>query len=176
VLTNLGILMEETGELAEVLLRKYAEPGAVEGAGTENDLGDELADVLWVLLCLANQTGTDLTRELNRTGPEIKLRAFRQEAGGMLQASGGNSGGLTSLGILTMQAGKLARILVRKYGEQSFKESDKAAGVERALGDLVFTIMALADGEGIDLAAALAKNFGKKSSRDKDRHRENDKL
>ncbi len=59
-LTNMTILTEEVGELARIMSRKYGEQSFKKGA-PEPDLGDELADVLWVLICLANQTGVDLT-------------------------------------------------------------------------------------------------------------------
>lgn len=58
-LTNTAILAEEVGEVARIMARKYGEQSFK--AGEKNDLGDELADVLWVLICIANQTGTDLT-------------------------------------------------------------------------------------------------------------------
>ena len=59
-LTNLGILMEEVGEMARVMVRKYGEQRS-KPSDLDKDLADEMADVLWVLLCLANQTGVDLT-------------------------------------------------------------------------------------------------------------------
>lgn len=59
-LTNMAILTEETGEVARIIARKYGDQSAKEHESIE-DLGDELADVLWVLICLANQTGVDLT-------------------------------------------------------------------------------------------------------------------
>ena len=64
-LTNMGILMEEVGELARIMVRKYGEQS---NKGSEADLQmeDELADVLWVLICLANQTGVDLTNALEK--------------------------------------------------------------------------------------------------------------
>lgn len=62
-LTNLGILMEEVGELARIMVRKYGEQSFKEGEDS-GDLGDEMADVLWLLLCLANQTGVNLTEAL----------------------------------------------------------------------------------------------------------------
>lgn len=63
-LTNMAVLTEEVGELARVIARKYGDQSFKED---ENDnLGDEMADVLWVLLCLANQTGVDLTEELKK--------------------------------------------------------------------------------------------------------------
>lgn len=59
-LTNMAILTEETGEVARIIARKYGDQSVKENESIE-DLGDELADVLWVLICLANQTGVDLT-------------------------------------------------------------------------------------------------------------------
>lgn len=59
-LTNLGILMEEVGELSRLMVRKYGEQSSKD-SDKGKDLGDEMADVLWVLLCLANQTGVNLT-------------------------------------------------------------------------------------------------------------------
>jgi len=64
-LTNLGILMEEVGELSRIMVRKYGEQSAKEGEH-DADMGDEMADVLWVLLCLANQTGIDMTEALHK--------------------------------------------------------------------------------------------------------------
>ncbi len=61
-LTNTAILAEEVGEVARIMARKYGDQSFKEGE--KNDLGDELADVLWVLICIANQTGTDLTEAL----------------------------------------------------------------------------------------------------------------
>jgi NTP pyrophosphatase (non-canonical NTP hydrolase) len=64
-LTNLGILMEEVGELSRLMVRKYGEQSSKE-SDKESELSDEMADVLWVLICLANQTGVDLTRALQK--------------------------------------------------------------------------------------------------------------
>ena len=63
-LTNMAILTEEVGELARVMARKYGDQSFK--AGEQENLGDEMADVLWVLICLANQTGVDLTAELQK--------------------------------------------------------------------------------------------------------------
>lgn len=63
-LTNMTLLTEEVGELAKIMARKYGEQSFK--AGEKHDLGDEMADVLWVLICLANQTGTDLTEAFAR--------------------------------------------------------------------------------------------------------------
>lgn len=64
-LTNLGILMEEVGELSRLMVRQYGEQTFKE-SDLGRDLADEMADVLWVLLCLANQTGVDLTAALEK--------------------------------------------------------------------------------------------------------------
>ena len=64
-LTNMAVLTEEVGELARVMARKFGDQSFKEGE--KENLGEEMADVLWVLLCLANQTGVDLTEELNKS-------------------------------------------------------------------------------------------------------------
>lgn len=64
-LTNMAVLTEEVGELARVIARKYGDQSFK--AGEKDNLGEEMADVLWVLLCLANQTGVDLTEELRKS-------------------------------------------------------------------------------------------------------------
>ena len=63
-LTNMAVLTEEVGELARVIARKYGDQSFK--PGEKENLGEEMADILWVLLCLANQTGVDLTAELNK--------------------------------------------------------------------------------------------------------------
>ena len=63
-LTNMAVLTEEVGELARIIARKYGDQSFK--PGEKEDLGDEMADVLWVLICLANQTGVDLTEELKK--------------------------------------------------------------------------------------------------------------
>ena len=63
-LTNMAVLTEEVGELARIMARKYGDQSFKEGE--KHDLGDEMADVLWVVMCLANQTGIDLTEALKR--------------------------------------------------------------------------------------------------------------
>ena len=64
-LTNMAVLTEEVGELARVIARKYGDQSFKEGE--KDNLGEEMADVLWVLICLANQTGIDLTEELKKS-------------------------------------------------------------------------------------------------------------
>lgn len=63
-LTNMACLTEEVGEMARIIARKYGEQSFKEGE--KADLGDEIADVLWVLVCIANQTGIDLTKEIEK--------------------------------------------------------------------------------------------------------------
>src|SRR5580698_8756846 len=72
-LTNLGILMEEVGELSRIMVRKYGEQSFKE-SDKERDLADEMADVLWVLMCLANQTGVDLTEALHKNFEKKNIR------------------------------------------------------------------------------------------------------
>ena len=72
-LTNLGILMEEVGELSRIMVRKYGEQ-SFKGQENEQALADEMADVLWVLICLANQTGVNLTEALQKNIEKKTLR------------------------------------------------------------------------------------------------------
>lgn len=72
-LTNLGILMEEVGELSRIMVRKYGEQ-SFKAAENEKELADEMADVLWVLICLANQTGVNLTDALQKNIEKKTLR------------------------------------------------------------------------------------------------------
>jgi NTP pyrophosphatase (non-canonical NTP hydrolase) len=83
---------------------------------------------------------------------------------------------LTNLGILMEETGELARIIVRKYGEQSFKETDKDSQLEDEMADVLWVLLCLANQTGVDLTTALEKNFEKKTKRDAERHRSNDKL
>lgn len=85
-------------------------------------------------------------------------------------------GELTNLGILMEEVGELSRIMVRKYGEQSFKESDKQKDLADEMADVLWVLMCLANQVGIDLTDALTKNFDKKNIRDASRHRDNEKL
>lgn len=72
-LTNMAILTEEVGEVARIISRKYGEQ-SYKDSDKDKDLGDEMADVLWVLLCLANQTGVDLTRAFEKNLEKKTLR------------------------------------------------------------------------------------------------------
>lgn len=83
---------------------------------------------------------------------------------------------LTNLGILMEEVGELSRLMVRKYGEQSFKETDKGKEISDEMADVLWVLICLANQTGVDLTEALKKNFEKKDARDKDRHQQNEKL
>jgi NTP pyrophosphatase (non-canonical NTP hydrolase) len=83
---------------------------------------------------------------------------------------------LTNTAILMEEVGELARIIARKYGEQSFKESDKNLDMADEMADVLWVLMCLANQTGVDLTAAFEKNMAKKTNRDATRHLENEKL
>jgi NTP pyrophosphatase (non-canonical NTP hydrolase) len=83
---------------------------------------------------------------------------------------------LTNMAILTEEVGEVARIISRKYGEQSFKPSDKEKDLADELADVMWVVMCLANQTGIDLTEALERNFKKKTERDSERHKNNEKL
>ena len=83
---------------------------------------------------------------------------------------------LTNTAILMEEVGELARIMARKYGEQSFKESDKNIDMADEMADVLWILICLANQTGVNLEDAFQKNLEKKTSRDKDRHKNNDKL
>ena len=83
---------------------------------------------------------------------------------------------LTNMAILTEEVGEVARIIARRYGEQSFKESDKQIDLADELADVLWVLICLANQTGVDLTEALQKNIDKKTSRDNRRHKENEKL
>ncbi len=83
---------------------------------------------------------------------------------------------LTNMAILTEEVGELARIMARKYGDQSFKKSDEQYNLEDELADVLWVLMCIANQTGVDLTKALEKNFEKKNIRDAERHKNNDKL
>ena len=85
-------------------------------------------------------------------------------------------GELTNLGILMEEVGELSRLMVRIYGEQSFKESDKDKQLSDELADVLFVLICIANQTGINLTEALEKNLDKKTQRDSTRHQENEKL
>ncbi|MDH6311414.1 NTP pyrophosphatase (non-canonical NTP hydrolase) [Parabacteroides sp. PFB2-10] len=83
---------------------------------------------------------------------------------------------LTNMALLTEEVGELARIMARTYGEQSFKESDKNRDLGDEMADVLWVLLCLANQTGVDLTEAFEKNLAKKTSRDNERHKNNDKL
>ena len=83
---------------------------------------------------------------------------------------------LTNMAILTEEVGELARIMARRYGEQSEKESDKGKDLGDEMADVLWVLICLANQTGVDLTEAFKKNLEKKTLRDKDRHGQNPKL
>ncbi|MCB0399493.1 MAG: nucleotide pyrophosphohydrolase [Winogradskyella sp.] len=83
---------------------------------------------------------------------------------------------LTNMAQLTEEVGEVARIIARRYGEQSEKESDKDKDLGEELADVVFVVLCLANQTGIDLQASFDKKMNKKTKRDHDRHHNNEKL
>ena len=83
---------------------------------------------------------------------------------------------LTNMAMLTEEVGEVARIIARRYGEQSEKESDKNKDLGDEMADVLFVLMCLANQTGVDLTGALKKNLEKKTKRDSERHKNNPKL
>ncbi|MFY7990842.1 MAG: nucleotide pyrophosphohydrolase [Fluviicola sp.] len=83
---------------------------------------------------------------------------------------------LTNMAMLTEEVGEVARIIARRYGEQSEKESDKEKDLGDEMADVLFVLICLANQTGVDLEDALQKNLDKKTDRDAERHRSNPKL
>src|ERR1700742_1151091 len=83
---------------------------------------------------------------------------------------------LTNTAILMEEVGEVARIMARQYGEQSFKKSDMEVNLADEMADVLFVLICLANQTGVDLTGALEKNLEKKSIRDAERHRNNEKL
>jgi len=108
---------------------------------------------------------------------DITIREAQQQVDGWIRTVGVRYfGELTNLGILMEEVGELSRIMVRKYGEQSYKESDKNKDMADEMADVLWVLMCLANQTGTDLTEALHKNFEKKNIRDASRHRDNEKL
>lgn len=83
---------------------------------------------------------------------------------------------LTNMALLTEEVGELARIMARKYGDQSFKAGENNTDPGDEMADVLWVLLCLANQTGVDLTQALQKNFDKKTARDADRHRDNEKL
>jgi NTP pyrophosphatase (non-canonical NTP hydrolase) len=83
---------------------------------------------------------------------------------------------LTNMAILTEEVGELARIMARKYGDQSFKKNESPDQLADEMADVLWVLMCMANQTGVNLTEALQKNIEKKTNRDKDRHVQNEKL
>ena len=83
---------------------------------------------------------------------------------------------LTNMAILTEEVGELARIMARKYGDQSFKKNEESLDLGEEMADVLWVLICIANQTGVDLTTALQRNFEKKTSRDAERHKGNDKL
>ena len=83
---------------------------------------------------------------------------------------------LTNLAMLTEEVGELARIMVRTYGDQSFKQSDEGKDLGDEMADVLWVLICMANQTGVDLNKAFLKNIGKKTNRDRERHQNNKKL
>lgn len=108
---------------------------------------------------------------------EITIRQAQQQVDEWIKTIGVRYfGELTNLGVLMEEVGELSRLMVRTYGEQSFKEGDKPAELADEMADVLWVLLCLANQTGVDLTEALAANMQKKTNRDSLRHRQNDKL
>ena len=83
---------------------------------------------------------------------------------------------LTNMALLTEEVGELARIIARTYGDQSFKKTDLGKNLADEMADIMWVLICLANQTGVNLTEALEKNFEKKTTRDAERHKNNDKL
>jgi len=108
---------------------------------------------------------------------EITIQAAQQKVDNWIKTVGVKYfSELTNLGILMEEVGELARILVRKYGDQSFKNKEGEQLLADEMADVLFVLICLANQTGVDLSTALEKNIEKKTLRDATRHQNNEKL
>ncbi len=107
----------------------------------------------------------------------MTLNQAQQQVDGWIKTTGVRYfSELTNVAILTEEVGELASIMARKYGDQSFKETDKDKNMADEMADVLWVLICLANQTGINLTEALEKNFEKKNTRDADRHQNNNKL
>lgn len=108
---------------------------------------------------------------------DIKIREAQQIVDDWINAYGVRYfNELTNMALLTEEVGEVARIISRKYGEQSFKESDTPKLLGDELADVLFVLICIANQTGVDLTESFAKNIDKKTKRDSTRHKNNGKL
>ena len=108
---------------------------------------------------------------------EITIQAAQEKVDNWIKTVGVKSfSELTNLGILMEEVGELSRIMVRKYGDQSFKNKEEEALLSDEMADVLFVLICIANQTGVDLTTALEKNIEKKTLRDATRHQNNEKL
>jgi NTP pyrophosphatase (non-canonical NTP hydrolase) len=114
---------------------------------------------------------------MSATAKEITLREAQESVDKWIKTVGVRYfSELTNLGILMEEVGELSRLMVRKYGDQSFKDSDKGKEMADEMADVLWVLICLANQTGVDLTDALEQNIQKKNARDAERHLNNDKL
>jgi NTP pyrophosphatase (non-canonical NTP hydrolase) len=120
--------------------------------------------------CNNKQTFPQMTEELS-------LKQAQQEVDEWIRTVGVRYfSALTNLGILMEEVGELSRVMVRRFGDQSFKQSDLDKDLEDEMADVLWVLMCLANQAGVDLSTAFRKNMDKKTRRDAERHKNNEKL
>jgi len=115
--------------------------------------------------------------DTNPGTPPLTIRQAQDLVDGWIRTTGVRYfSELTNMAILTEEVGEVARLMSRLYGDQSFKGSDKGKELSDELADVLWVLICIANQTGVDLTAALEKNFTKKSIRDATRHQNNEKL
>jgi NTP pyrophosphatase (non-canonical NTP hydrolase) len=115
--------------------------------------------------------------DINPGTPPLTIRQAQDLVDGWIRTTGVRYfTELTNMAILTEEVGEVARLMSRLYGDQSFKESDKGKELSDELADVLWVLICIANQTGVDLTAALEKNFTKKNIRDATRHQNNEKL
>lgn len=108
---------------------------------------------------------------------EITIKQAQEQVDNWIQTIGVRYfSELTNMAVLTEEVGELARIMARKYGDQSFKEGESADTLADEMADVLWVLICLANQTGVDLEDAFTKNIEKKTNRDIDRHKNNNKL
>ncbi len=109
--------------------------------------------------------------------PDLTIKQAQQQVDGWIQTIGVRYfSELTNMAVLTEEVGELARIMAREYGDQSFKEGESADTLSDEMADVLWVLVCLAIQTGVDLEDAFRKNIEKKTRRDKNRHKNNQKL
>jgi NTP pyrophosphatase (non-canonical NTP hydrolase) len=149
-----------------------------------NDPIIEYFNFLKELVCFRFSVGREMVNVKNHAKLQSGSKNFvmtiqdaQQQVDGWIKTTGVRYfSELTNMAILTEEVGELARIMARKYGDQSFKESDKDRNMADEMADVMWVLLCLANQTGVDLTDALQKNFEKKTNRDAERHKLNEKL